>query len=142
MNRCQSISGGLGVLAGDHIKSASGLGVPLVAIGLYYSQGYFRQQLDDSGMQQEDYLETKIENLPMQPALGQRWPVRSRSTLILETEALRAKVWRMHVGRVRLYLLDCNVDGNKPEDRELTSRLYGGESYPYSSRTSSRRRRR
>ncbi len=119
-------SGGLGVLAGDHIKSASGLGVPLVAIGLYYSQGYFRQQLDDSGMQQEDYLDTKIENLPMQPALDSDGrPI----TVNIDTRngSLRAKVWLMHVGRVRLYLLDCNVDGNKPEDRELTSRLYGGD---------------
>src|SRR6056297_1804768 len=62
-------SGGLGVLAGDHIKSASGLGVPLVGVGLYYGQGYFRQFLDEDGFQGEDYLETKIENLPMQPAL-------------------------------------------------------------------------
>ncbi|MGV3486188.1 MAG: alpha-glucan family phosphorylase [Planctomycetaceae bacterium] len=119
-------SGGLGVLAGDHIKSASGLGVPLVGIGLYYSQGYFRQQLDDSGMQQEDYLETKIENLPIQPAVGlDGEPL----TVQIETRngSLKAKVWLMHVGRVRLYLLDCNVEGNKPEDRELTSRLYGGD---------------
>lgn len=119
-------SGGLGVLAGDHIKSASGLGVPLVGVGLYYSQGYFRQHLDDSGMQQEDYLETKIENLPMQPALDQHGqPV----TISIDTRngSLKAKVWLMHVGRVRLYLLDCNVEGNKPEDRELTSRLYGGD---------------
>ncbi len=119
-------SGGLGVLAGDHIKSASGLGVPLVGIGLYYSHGYFRQHLDDSGMQQEDYLETKIENLPMQPAVGiDGEPI----TVRIDTRngRLMAKVWHMHVGRVNLYLLDCNVDGNKPEDRELTSRLYGGD---------------
>jgi len=119
-------SGGLGVLAGDHIKSASGLGVPLVGIGLYYSQGYFRQHLDDTGMQQEDYLETKIENLPMQPALG---PDGEPITVQIDTRngSLSAKVWLMHVGRVRLYLLDCNVEGNRPEDRELTSRLYGGD---------------
>jgi len=119
-------SGGLGVLAGDHIKSASGLGVPLVGIGLYYSHGYFRQHLDDSGMQQEDYLETKIENLPMQPALGlDGEPI----TVRIDTRngSLQAKVWRMLVGRVQLFLLDCNVEGNKPEDRELTSRLYGGD---------------
>ena len=119
-------SGGLGVLAGDHIKSASGLGVPLVGVGLYYSHGYFRQHLDDSGMQQEDYLETKIENLPMQPAVGlDGEPI----TVRIDTRngSLKAKVWRMLVGRVQLYLLDCNVEGNKPEDRELTSRLYGGD---------------
>ncbi len=63
-------SGGLGVLSGDHIKSASGLGVPLIAIGLFYDQGYFRQHLDVDGYQQEEYLDTKVENVPMQPALG------------------------------------------------------------------------
>lgn len=119
-------SGGLGVLAGDHIKSASGLGVPLVAIGLFYSQGYFRQYLDDSGMQGEDYLNTKVEDLPMDPAVdadGQPVMV----TIDTRTGSLNAKVWIMQVGRVRLYLLDCNVDGNSPEERELTSRLYGGD---------------
>ncbi len=119
-------SGGLGVLAGDHIKSASGLGVPLVGVGLYYAQGYFRQYLDDKGYQGEDYLETQIDNLPMQPALDKEdKPI----TVSIDTRngQLLAKVWLMHVGRVRLYLLDCNVEGNKPEDRELTSRLYGGD---------------
>lgn len=119
-------SGGLGVLAGDHVKSASGLGVPLVAVGLYYSHGYFRQHLDDEGYQGEDYFETTIENLPMRPALD---PKGNPITVSIETRngSLLAKVWLMHIGRVRLYLLDCNVDGNKPEDRELTSRLYGGD---------------
>lgn len=119
-------SGGLGVLAGDHIKSASGLGVPLVAVGLYYSQGYFRQYLDNEGYQREDYLETRIENLPIEPAIG----IDGRPISIsIDTRdgSLAAKVWLMHVGRVRLYLLDCNVEENKPEDRELTSRLYGGD---------------
>ena len=119
-------SGGLGVLSGDHIKSASGLGVPLVAIGLYYSQGYFKQHLDENGYQQEEYLDTKVQNLPMEPALsvdGQ--PV----TVQIETRMgpLMAKVWWVRVGRVNLYLLDCDVEGNGPEDRELTSRLYGGD---------------
>ena len=63
-------SGGLGVLSGDHIKSASGLGMPLVAIGLFYDQGYFKQHLDVDGYQHEEYLDTKVENLPMEPALG------------------------------------------------------------------------
>ena len=65
-------SGGLGVLSGDHIKSASGLGVPLVAVGLFYDQGYFKQHLDDDGYQQEEYLDTKVENLPMEPAPRRR----------------------------------------------------------------------
>lgn len=119
-------SGGLGVLAGDHIKSASGLGVPLVAVGLFYSQGYFRQHLDETGMQGEDYLDTKIENLPMRPAVGpDGHPI--MVTIDTRTGELKAKVWLMQVGRVPLYLLDCNVEGNSPEERELTSRLYGGD---------------
>jgi starch phosphorylase len=119
-------SGGLGVLSGDHIKSASGLDVPLVAIGLYYDQGYFRQYLDEDGYQREEYVDTKVENLPMEPALGF-----DGKPILLEISTrsgfLKAKVWLMRVGRVPLYLLDCDVDGNKPEDRELTSRLYGGD---------------
>ena len=119
-------SGGLGVLSGDHIKSASGLGVPLVGVGLYYSHGYFRQHLDDDGYQGEDYLETRIDDLPMKPAVDANG---DSITISIDTRngQLLAKVWQMHVGRVRLYLLDCNVEGNKPEDRELTSRLYGGD---------------
>lgn len=119
-------SGGLGVLAGDHIKSASGLGIPMVAIGLFYSQGYFRQHLDDGGMQGEDYLNTKIDDLPMDPAVG---PDGKPIVVKIETRtgSLDAKVWMMQVGRIRLYLLDCNVEGNSPEERELTSRLYGGD---------------
>lgn len=119
-------SGGLGVLSGDHIKSASGLGVPLVAVGLFYDQGYFRQHLDDDGYQQEEYLDTKVENLPMEPALS---PEGQPITVCVDTRngKLFAKVWKALVGRVNLYLLDCDVEGNSPEDRELTSRLYGGD---------------
>jgi starch phosphorylase len=119
-------SGGLGVLSGDHIKSASGLGVPLVAIGLFYDQGYFKQHLDDEGWQHEEYLDTKVENLPIEPA---RCPDGEPITVSVETRdgKVFAKVWLARVGRVRLYLLDCDVDGNSPEDRELTSRLYGGD---------------
>jgi glycogen phosphorylase len=119
-------SGGLGVLSGDHIKSASGLGVPLVAIGLFYDQGYFKQHLNDEGWQLEEYLDTKVENLPMEPA---RDPKGRPITVEIETlhGRLLAKVWLMYVGRINLYLLDCDVEGNSPEDRELTSRLYGGD---------------
>lgn len=119
-------SGGLGVLSGDHVKSASGLGVPLIAIGLFYDQGYFKQHLDVDGYQHEEYMDTKVENLPMKPALS---PDGTPITVSLETRSgtLQAKVWKMNVGRVKLFLLDCDVDGNKPEDRELTSRLYGGD---------------
>jgi starch phosphorylase len=119
-------SGGLGVLSGDHIKSASSLAVPLVAVGLFYDQGYFKQQLDGSGYQQEEYQDTRVENLPMEPAIGLDG---KQVTVSLETRdgGLMAKVWLMHVGRVPLYLLDCDTEGNSPQDRELTSRLYGGD---------------
>lgn len=119
-------SGGLGVLSGDHIKSASGLGVPLVAIGLFYDQGYFKQHLDIDGYQHEEYLDTKVENVPMKPALG---PDERPITIKIDTRTgpLFAKVWLMQVGRVNLYLLDCDVEESRPEDRELTSRLYGGD---------------
>jgi starch phosphorylase len=119
-------SGGLGVLSGDHIKSASGLGVPLVAVGLFYDQGYFKQHLDLDGYQGEEYLNTKVENLPMEPARG---PDGKPITVRIETRKspLMAKVWLMRVGRVPLYLLDCDVKENRPEDRELTARLYGGD---------------
>ena len=119
-------SGGLGVLAGDHIKSASDLDIPLIGIGLFYGQGYFRQRLDGTGWQQEEYLQTDISRMPMEPAIGANGePV----SVQIETRngAIRAKVWRVKVGRCDLLLLDSNVEGNAPEDRELTSRLYGGD---------------
>ena len=119
-------SGGLGILAGDHIKSASDLDIPLVGVGLYYYLGYFKQKLDRSGWQQEDYLELDTAQLPMEPAIGKNGePV----FVQIETRSghIRAKVWRTKVGRCDLFLLDSNVEGNAPEDRELTSRLYGGD---------------
>ena len=119
-------SGGLGVLAGDHIKSASDLGIPLVGVGLFYGQGYFRQRLDRDGWQREEYFEADVTQLPMEAAIGKSGePV----TVQINTRSgsLRAKVWRLKVGRCDLLLLDSNVPGNAPEDRELTSRLYGGD---------------
>ena len=122
----QIYSGGLGVLSGDHIKSASGLGVPLVAIGLFYDQGYFKQHLNEEGYQMEEYLDTKVENLPMKPATDQDGnPITVE--ISMKAGPLFAKLWQMSVGRVPLFLLDCDVEGNSPEDRELTSRLYGGD---------------
>jgi len=119
-------SGGLGVLSGDHIKSASDLDIPLVGIGLFYGQGYFRQRLDRGGWQQEEYLQTDTSQLPMEPAIGKNGqPVIVK--IVTRSGSLRAKVWRMKVGRCDLFLLDSNVEGNAPEDRELTSRLYGGD---------------
>jgi glycogen phosphorylase len=118
-------SGGLGILAGDHLKSASDLGIPLIGIGLYYDQGYFRQYLDHDGWQHEDYLDVDSQMLPIQPAH------RSGEPLIVEIDTrtghIVARVWKITVGRNTLLLLDSNVDGNSAEDRELTARLYGGD---------------
>jgi glycogen phosphorylase len=120
-------SGGLGVLAGDHIKSSSDLGIPLVGVGLFYGQGYFRQWLDSNGWQQEEYLATDVNHLPMELAIGLNGQA---VTVQIETRSgmIHAKVWRMKVGRCDLLLLDSNVEGNAPHDIELTSRLYGGDS--------------
>ncbi len=119
-------SGGLGVLAGDHIKAASDLDIPLVGIGLFYGQGYFRQRLDIGGWQREEYLETDVNQLPMEVAIG-----KDGRPVVVEIETrsgrIQAKVWRVKVGRRDLLLLDSDVEGNAPEDRELTSRLYGGD---------------
>jgi len=118
-------SGGLGILAGDHIKSASDLDIPLIGIGLFYGQGYFLQRLDQTGWQREEYLQTDINQLPMQPAIG----VNGEPVVIeiaTRGSSMRAKVWRVKVGRIDLLLLDSNVAGNAPEDLDTTSRLYGG----------------
>jgi starch phosphorylase len=119
-------SGGLGVLAGDHVKSASGLGIPLLAVGLFYNQGYFKQQLDIDGYQHEEYLQSRVDLLPIERAIGA-----DGEPIMVQVDTrsgpIFAQVWKMSVGRVNLYLLDCDVEGNSPEDRELTSRLYGGD---------------
>ncbi len=118
-------SGGLGVLAGDHLKSASDLGLPLVGVGLLYRQGYFRQYLNNEGWQQEIYPENDFYNLP----LVQERDAEGRPLEVeLECGPRRFKVhvWRVQVGRIPLYLLDTNLEENNPEDRLITSQLYGG----------------
>ncbi|MBW1961428.1 MAG: alpha-glucan family phosphorylase [Deltaproteobacteria bacterium] len=118
-------SGGLGVLAGDHLKSASDLGIPLIGIGLLYHQGYFSQRLTEDGWQQEAYTDLNIHQLPLVPLLN---PDGKPVVVRVDTRdsCLLARVWQLQVGRVRLLLLDSNVEGNSDEDRGLTSRLYGG----------------
>ncbi|MEJ2728334.1 MAG: alpha-glucan family phosphorylase [Deltaproteobacteria bacterium] len=118
-------SGGLGILAGDHLKSASDLGIPLIGIGLLYHQGYFMQRLTKEGWQQEEYVDLDIHQLPfemLKQADGQPLIIR------VDTREgfIQAGVWQLQVGRVQLLLLDSNVEGNTDEDRMLTSRLYGG----------------
>jgi len=119
-------SGGLGVLAGDHLKSASDLGIPLVGIGLYYREGYFSQLIDEDGRQQEVYSEVSIDSLPIQPATGADG---EQIEVQVDTRwgAIFARVWHLQVGRIPLYLLDTNVEKNADDIRNLTSRLYGGD---------------
>ena len=119
-------SGGLGVLAGDHLKSASDLGVPLVGVGLYYTEGYFQQRLDADGWQHEDYPRNEPSKLPMTHALD---PDGNPITVHVDLRhgALHARVWKLEVGRVTLLLLDTDVPENAEHDRMLTSRLYGGD---------------
>jgi starch phosphorylase len=114
-------SGGLGVLAGDHLKAASGLGVPVVGVGLFYREGYFRQELNEDGWQQERYVSLDPH------AMAVHAVDRARVTVDLAGTAVHAQAWRADVGRVRLYLLDTDIDANSPEDRLITDRLYGGD---------------
>lgn len=119
-------AGGLGILAGDHLKSASDLGVPLVGVGLAYRQGYFQQQLTSAGWQREEYHDNDFHTLPL--VLETRG---NGDPLLVEVSyphrPVFAQVWRAQVGRVPLYLLDANLEMNRPEDRLITGQLYGGD---------------
>src|SRR3954469_6203018 len=118
-------SGGLGILAGDHLKSASELGIPLVAVGLLYRNGYFQQYLSADGWQQEAYPELDFYNLPVElMRFTDGSPIHVR--VDMPDNAVFCQVWRANVGRIPLYLLDTNLQENAPADREITSRLYGG----------------
>ena len=119
-------AGGLGVLAGDHCKEASDLGVPLVAVGLMYPKGYFHQDVSADGWQQEVYESLDWSDGPIEPAITPGGTPCS-ITVPIGTRAVRIAVWRVRIGRVMLYLLDTDVDQNTPWDRELSARLYGGE---------------
>src|SRR5262249_33434684 len=113
-------SGGLGVLAGDHLKSASDLDVPLVAVGLLYSRGYFVQRLNPSGWQSEEDVQVDLSKLPLEPALGVNgYPIHVK--IETRTGAISARVFKLYVGRNVLLLLDSDVPGNQPEDRQLTA---------------------
>jgi len=119
-------SGGLGVLSGDHLKTASDLGLPLVGVGLLYRQGYFQQYLNADGFQQESYPENDWYNMPVSPcrdAKGEPVTV----SVDLAGEKAAAWVWEVRVGRNPLYLLDANIDANPPHLREITASLYGGD---------------
>jgi starch phosphorylase len=119
-------SGGLGVLAGDYLKTASDLGVPLTAVGLFYREGYFRQMVDASGSQLEIYAMNARESLPVRLVTdAEGMPL--RVTLPLPGRNLKVRVWRAEVGRVDLYLLDSDDPLNSPFDRGITAKLYGGD---------------
>jgi starch phosphorylase len=118
-------SGGLGVLAGDHVKSASDLGLPLVGVGILYAQGYFRQRIDGEGRQQEVYEPFDPDRRPLRPALDENGGELLVSIGLKDRE-LYLKVWEVKVGRTSVLLLDADIPENNEEDRRLTARLYGG----------------
>ncbi len=119
-------SGGLGILSGDHLKSASDLGIPLIAVGLLYKNGYFNQKIDGDGNQQTEYNDIDLYDLPINPVKND-----IGDDLIIYVKfpkrRLYLKVWSIKVGRVTLYLLDSDIEKNNPEDRDVTLRLYGGD---------------
>lgn len=119
-------SGGLGVLAGDHLKSASELGLPLVGIGLLYKLGYFHQYLNIDGWQQERFPETDFYNIPVNLVRDKK-----NKPILAEVQFPRriiyARIWEVSMGRITLYLLDTDIDKNSPDDRRITYNLYGGD---------------
>lgn len=118
-------SGGLGVLAGDHLKSASDLGVPLIGVGLMYQKGYFRQYLNTDGWQQEHYIDNDFHSMPLEL-------IRKKSQRPLTVSVqfpgrnVTVQIWKIQVGRVDLFMLDTNIPQNSPQDRIITQSLYGG----------------
>ncbi len=120
-------AGGLGVLAGDHAKSASDLGLPFVGISLFYRQGYFMQAINDENWQTEYYSMLNPKNLPMEPVLDAKGEPLTCMVQIA-TSQVRFKVWRVNVGRIPLYLMDTNLPENEELYRDLTMRVYGGDS--------------
>ena len=118
-------SGGLGILSGDHLKSASDLGIPLVAVGLLYKNGYFHQKINGYGGQENEYINTNLSDIPIKPVKDE-----DGNELIIhvkfEKRKVYLKVWQINVGRIKLYLLDSDIDQNEEQDRETTLKLYGG----------------
>ncbi len=116
-------AGGLGILSGDHLKGASDLGVPMVAVGFLYTHGYFSQHITEDGWQEAHYIRLKFSELPILPILS-----KDEEPLTISVELpgreVKARIWVIHVGRVPLYMLDSDVEGNSISDRELTARLY------------------
>ncbi len=122
----RTYSGGLGILSGDHLKAASDLGIPLVGVGLLYRQGYFNQYLNVDGWQQELYLDSDFYNMPIKQVLNEKNQI-LKFPLAIGNRNVMVQIWKIIVGRIPLYLLDTNLDENRPEDREITAQLYGGD---------------
>ncbi len=118
-------SGGLGVLAGDHCKSASDLGLPFTAVGMLFHQGYFRQLFNKDGWQEEAYDELNLTTLPVRPALTKSGE-KARVSVRLAGRDVVMQIWTLQIGRIQVLLLDTNVPENAEDDRKLTARLYGG----------------
>jgi starch phosphorylase len=121
-------SGGLGILAGDHCKSASDMRLPFVAVGLLYRQGYFSQRIDNDGNQIATYTDSEFGDLPMHPALGEDGS-EVHIQMELPGRQVEVKVWETRIGHVRLCLLDTDLPANRPEDRYITHQLYGGDKH-------------
>ncbi|OGS18402.1 MAG: alpha-glucan phosphorylase [Elusimicrobia bacterium RIFOXYA2_FULL_50_26] len=119
-------SGGLGVLSGDHLKSASDMGLPLAGVGLLYRFGYFKQYLNFDGWQQEEYVENHFFRMPVQRVKDSNGKV-LKVAVELDKSTIYARVWKIQMGRVTLFLLDTDIDENTPKDREITGQLYGGD---------------
>ena len=119
-------SGGLGILSGDHLKSSSDLGIPLVAVGLLYKNGYFNQKINGYGDQESEYHDIDLDDLPINPVKTE-----NGEDLVIFVKfpkrRLYLKIWELNVGRIKLYLLDSDIEKNHEEDRNVTLRLYGGD---------------
>ncbi len=119
-------SGGLGILAGDHMKSVSELDIPLVGIGMLYQQGYFRQRLNADGWQLEMFPRNDFHNMPISLVCNDKGqPLMTE--VQLAQRSVKIQIWRVKIGRINLYLLDTNLPENSPEDRHITAQLYGGD---------------
>lgn len=118
-------SGGLGILSGDHLKSASDLGLPFIAVGLLYRKGYFRQYLNADGWQQEYDIENDFFNLALEKVLDSNGET-MKVDVDLPVRKVYAQIWKANVGRIQLYYLDANIEENSVEDRDITAQLYGG----------------
>ncbi|MBN1824131.1 MAG: alpha-glucan family phosphorylase [Endomicrobiales bacterium] len=119
-------SGGLGILSGDHLKSASDMGLPMVGVGLLFRYGYFKQYLNFDGWQQEEYIESHFSRMPLQ-RIREADGSQKKIVIELDSKKIHARLWKLQVGRIPLHLLDTDIDENKPEDREISGKLYGGD---------------